>query len=261
MASDIAKLFPYRDANGRLMFRGKVGCDDDKLTLFYPYRDATGKMMLRGKGPDGCILLGWPYRDSNGRLMARAKGGPGSVYISGTCTDVAVYNGWNNKKISINISVGSNVLNCEGDPWYINCWCGNPYESIRSSDMQFFGLAPSCQWSNTPGTTQYYENRLDCGVGNEPRYYGISRWDSGVFLHLTKISDYSIKYTLSIYTKIRRFQMYYVTLYQSCIATYTSGVVDNTTPPTAVSWTPDPVDAWSAAHQGRWPTPNSVTWD
>jgi hypothetical protein len=72
---NVAKLFPYRDSNGRLGFRGKVGCKKadgvtEGVSKFFPVR-VDGRMLLRGKGPDGKILWGFPYRDENGRLMAR----------------------------------------------------------------------------------------------------------------------------------------------------------------------------------------------
>jgi len=65
----IAQLFPYRDADNRLMFRGKIGVES-KVSKFFPVR-VDGRLMLRGKGPDGKILWGFPYRDENGRLMAQ----------------------------------------------------------------------------------------------------------------------------------------------------------------------------------------------
>ena len=77
---NVAKLFPYRDSNGRLMFRGKVGCKKadgvtEGVSKFFPVR-VDGRLLLRGKGPDGKILWGYPYRDSDGRLMGRTiRGG------------------------------------------------------------------------------------------------------------------------------------------------------------------------------------------
>ena len=74
----MAKLFPYRDSNGRLLFRGKVGCKKadgvtEGVSKFFPVR-VGGRLLLRGKGPDGKILWGYPYRDSEGRLMGRTRG-------------------------------------------------------------------------------------------------------------------------------------------------------------------------------------------
>ena len=66
---NVFKLFPYRDADNRLMFRGKIGVES-KVSKFFPVR-VDGRLILRGKGPDGKILWGHPYRDSEGRLMGR----------------------------------------------------------------------------------------------------------------------------------------------------------------------------------------------
>ena len=66
---NVAQLFPYRDADNRLMFRGKIGVES-KVSKFFPVR-VDGRLMLRGKQADGKILWGFPYRDKNGRLMAR----------------------------------------------------------------------------------------------------------------------------------------------------------------------------------------------
>ena len=66
---NVAQLFPYRDADNRLMFRGKIGVES-KVSKFFPVR-VDGRLILRGKGPDGKILWGCPYRDSEGRLMGR----------------------------------------------------------------------------------------------------------------------------------------------------------------------------------------------
>lgn len=72
---NVAPLFPYRDSNGRLGFRGKVGCKKadgvtEGVSKFFPVR-VGGRLMLRGKGPDGKILWGYPYRNIGGRLMGR----------------------------------------------------------------------------------------------------------------------------------------------------------------------------------------------
>jgi len=77
----IAQLFPYRDADNRLMFRGKIGVES-KVSKFFPVR-VDGRLMLRGKGPDGKILWGFPYRDENGRLMAQTR------YSEPSCYDLA----------------------------------------------------------------------------------------------------------------------------------------------------------------------------
>lgn len=66
---NVAQLFPYRDADNRLMFRGKIGVES-KVSKFFPVR-VDGRLMLRGKQANGKILWGYPYRDSEGRLMGR----------------------------------------------------------------------------------------------------------------------------------------------------------------------------------------------
>jgi len=69
---NIAKLFPYRDASNRLMFRGKIGVES-KVSKFFPCR-VDGRLMLRGKNAAGKIVWGFPYRDASGRLMGRTAG-------------------------------------------------------------------------------------------------------------------------------------------------------------------------------------------
>jgi hypothetical protein len=93
---NVAKLFPYRDTNGRLMFRGKIGVES-KVSKFFPVR-VDGRMLLRGKGADGKILWGFPYREAaTGRLMGRTLGAvvcsgssgvPLTIDVSGTAFDV-----------------------------------------------------------------------------------------------------------------------------------------------------------------------------
>ena len=78
---NVFKLFPYRDADNRLMFRGKIGVES-KVSKFFPVR-VDGRMLLRGKGPDGKILYGYTYRDASGRLMARTR------YSEPSCYDLA----------------------------------------------------------------------------------------------------------------------------------------------------------------------------
>ena len=89
---NVAKLFPYRDSNGRLLFRGKVGCKKadgvtEGVSKFFPVR-VDGRLLLRGKRPDGKILYGYTYRDASGRLMGRTLADfgsykPDSYYLSG----------------------------------------------------------------------------------------------------------------------------------------------------------------------------------
>jgi len=89
---NVAKLFPYRDSNGRLLFRGKVGCKKadgvtEGVSKFFPVR-VDGRLLLRGKRPDGKILYGYTYRDASGRLMGRTLADFGSYkpdryYLSG----------------------------------------------------------------------------------------------------------------------------------------------------------------------------------
>lgn len=68
---NVAQLFPYRDADNRLMFRGKIGVSGGNgVSKFFPVR-VDGRLMLRGKGADGKVLWAFPHVDASGRLMGR----------------------------------------------------------------------------------------------------------------------------------------------------------------------------------------------
>jgi hypothetical protein len=81
---NVAQLFPYRDADNRLMFRGKIGVES-KVSKFFPVR-VDGRLMLRGKQADGKILWGYTYRDASGRLMGRTLAGGGGFTTPCGCT-------------------------------------------------------------------------------------------------------------------------------------------------------------------------------
>ena len=84
----IAKLFPYRDPNGRLMFRGII--NDDGISKFFPCKH-NNKLRLRGKLTGGAILWGFPYREAaTGNLMARTAVGEPCACPIPTDVDVTI---------------------------------------------------------------------------------------------------------------------------------------------------------------------------
>ena len=152
MAENIALLFPYRDTNNRLMFRGCVG-DNSDVTLFYPYREAaTGRMMLRGADSDGKIIKGFPYRDSSGKLMGRilALTGSGGIppFPGNTCWECPGSN--LPSYMQIELSNCPVVADCHGmsmDFSSLNGFHTLPYDTIGSyysdcSWRKYIGVLP-----------------------------------------------------------------------------------------------------------------------
>jgi len=70
---DVAKIFPYRDDDDRLMGRAKLAGADGGVSMFHPYRNAAGQLMFRGANAGGQIVKGFPYRSSTGQLHARIR--------------------------------------------------------------------------------------------------------------------------------------------------------------------------------------------
>ncbi len=250
---DIAKLFPYRDSNGRLTFRGKTGCDD-KLTLFYPYRDATGKMMLRGKGPDGCILLGWPYRDTSGQLMARTRCG---LPADWTCLDLIYLRGWDHSWVITPSNDGARVFTtCRDLDFYYslmaNCcqnFNGDPEGASISLD---FGLEISpyrCYYfdpvvSPDTGWPALYIPVLDCGthtVGYRAGYNHMSSTEgydilSTSYMFFSKVSDNQIRWFVMLSLPIGAKEGTNYAWYSSRL-TYRSAIVDFTVGPhQVITW-------------------------
>lgn len=76
--NDVAKLFPYLDSDGHIMFRGLVGQSTEgvlTVSKFFPCL-VDGVVMLRGMGRDG-VQYGYLYDD--GELMGRTRFNDGGL--------------------------------------------------------------------------------------------------------------------------------------------------------------------------------------
>lgn len=80
--ADVAKLFPFRNDDGELSFRG---CLDGGTTvsIFSPFRSGDA-IFARGKNGAGEVCIGSPYRGDGGVLMMRSVGE--SSDCSGSCS-------------------------------------------------------------------------------------------------------------------------------------------------------------------------------
>ena len=165
---NVAKLFPYRDSNGRLMFRGKVGCKKadgvtEGVSKFFPVR-VDGRLLLRGKGPDGKILWGFPYRDENGRLMGETYAGPCTVTAFGlygatcpfNCSYTLQASGFTGGLASLN---GSHVVT---------------YKETTSVNLNWWGSDDGHFWGEGPGFPRIDLTIQINGVGNGFIYVAIT---------------------------------------------------------------------------------------
>jgi hypothetical protein len=165
-----SQLFPYRDADNRLMFRGKIGVEN-KVSKFFPVR-VDGRLMLRGKQANGKILWGYPYRDSEGRLMGqtiRSSGchlvvtlsgfpdgfGSGSCYstdfreLNGTHTLTREYNGCFYHKFTANSDF----------PTYSGCTIAEAFPT--EGPPQIGPYITFCSGGGVPGYIEIYGKRND----------------------------------------------------------------------------------------------------
>lgn len=133
----VAKLFPYRDASGRLMFRGKIGHDvggGARVSKFFPTRVGDA-LVLRGMDTGGKILYGYPYRDTSGRLMAR------TVYPVTDCT-LCDYDGAAWATINVTISGFTYTGSCPQPT------AGSPARHVNAAHaLARSGSGVSVQWS------------------------------------------------------------------------------------------------------------------
>ena len=162
----VAKLFPYRDADNRLMFRGKIGVES-KVSKFFPVR-VDGRLILRGKGPDGKILWGFPYRDENGRLMAQMR------YTATSCYDLA--DTYTVTIAGLTEVCSNNSMTALNGTWTVtrvaasDIRCEWIYNLSASTDVRMTYAISSRAWNITASV------RPCCNETNEPRSLYYYRW-------------------------------------------------------------------------------------